>query len=196
VTTANKISVFRILLVPVFIGCAVYFADSVGSGQPDERWRWATIAVFFTAAISDFLDGYLARRWDQRTRLGAILDPLADKLLMLSAMLTLSVTSWPERLPLWLPILAISHAVLTIIAAFVIHHVVGHCRIVPHWTGKMATACQMTAVLWSMIGINYPNVFWSALAAAIFTVWSGWVYLMDAAGQLARGNNEHESERA
>ena len=193
-TTANKISVFRILLVPVFVACAIYYAQSASTGKPDEFWWRATIGVFFTAAVSDFLDGYLARKWDQRTRLGAILDPLADKLLMLSAMLTLSLTPWPQRLPLLLPILAISHAVLTIIAAFVIHHVAGYCRIVPHWTGKMATAAQMTAVLWSMIGISYPSVKWPAGVASVFTVWSGWVYLMDAAGQLARGGSRDESK--
>lgn len=191
-TLANKVSVFRILLVPVFSGCAIYYAESVRAGAEDKRWQLATIGVFALAAISDAVDGWIARHFDQRTRLGAILDPLADKLLMLSAMIILSVTPWPQRLPLFLPILAVSHAVLTIIAAFVIDHVAGHCRIVPHWTGKVATACQMIAVLWSMIGIAVPPVFWPAAAAGVFTVWSGWVYLMDGAGQLARGMQKNE----
>ena len=125
VTTANKVSAFRILLVPVFVVAAVYYAQSVGAGAPDERLRWAAVGVFALAAVSDALDGWLARKFDQKTRLGAILDPLADKLLMLAAMITLSVTTWPQRLPLLLPILAVSHSVLTIIAAFVIDHVAG-----------------------------------------------------------------------
>lgn len=191
-TLANKVSVFRILLVPVFSGCAIYYADSVQAGAEDKRWQVATIAVFALAAISDAVDGWIARHYNQRTRLGAILDPLADKLLMLAAMIILSITPWPQRLPLFLPILAVSHAVLTIIAAFVIDHVAGHCRIVPHWTGKVMTTCQMVAVLWSMIGISTPPVFWPAAVAGVFTVWSGWVYLMDGAGQLARGMQKNE----
>lgn len=191
-TLANKVSVFRILLVPVFCGCAIYYAESVQTGVEDKRWQVATIAVFALAALSDALDGWLARTMNQRTRLGAILDPLADKLLMLAAMIILSVTPWPQRLPLFLPILAVSHAVLTIIAAFVIDHVAGHCRIIPHWTGKVSTALQMVAVLWSMIGIATPPVFWPAALAGVFTVWSGWVYLMDGAGQLARGMQKNE----
>jgi cardiolipin synthase (CMP-forming) len=192
VTLANKVSVFRILLVPAFAGCAIYYAESVQVGMEDKRWQLATIAVFALAAVSDAVDGWIARRYNQRTRLGAILDPLADKLLMLAAMIILSVTPWPQRLPLFLPILAVSHAVLTIIAAFVIHHVAGHCRILPHWTGKAATAGQMIAVLWSMIGISTPPVMWPAALAGVFTVWSGWVYLMDGAGQLARGMAKNE----
>jgi CDP-diacylglycerol--glycerol-3-phosphate 3-phosphatidyltransferase/cardiolipin synthase len=99
VTFATQITLFRILLIPVFIGVAIYYGESVSLGQANETLRWTTIAVFATAALSDALDGYVARAFNQKSRLGAILDPLADKLLLLSAIITLSFTGWRQQFP-------------------------------------------------------------------------------------------------
>ena len=85
-TTANKITIGRILLIPVFVLLAIYYGESVRSGQPDDRLRWAAVIVFVVAAGSDALDGYIARRFQQRSRLGVILDPLADKALLVAAL--------------------------------------------------------------------------------------------------------------
>lgn len=183
-TTANKISIFRILLVPVFIGFAVYYGQSVAEGAPDERLRLGTVIVFGLAAISDALDGWIARRFNQQTRLGAVLDPLADKLLMTSAILVLSFTTWPQRFPLWFPLILLSRDVLSSIAAWVIHYHTGTVRIRPHWTGKVATVCQITALLWVMLDIRTPPAIWSAGVAAFFTFVSGMVYLADGTQQL------------
>ncbi len=183
-TTANKISIFRILLVPVFVGCAAYYGQSVAAGAPDERLRYATFSIFALAAISDALDGWLARRFNQKTKLGAILDPLADKLLMLSGVIVLSLTSWPQRMPLWFPILVITKDVISIAGAFVVDHVAGQCKIHVHWTGKVSTACQIAALLWVMLDIRTPPALWSVVVAAFFTVVSGMINLADGLKQL------------
>lgn len=183
-TTANKISIFRILLVPVFIGFAVYYGHSVEEGAPDERLRYATVFLFALASLSDALDGWLARHFNQKTRLGAILDPLADKFLMVSAILVLSFTPWPQRFPLWFPIVLISRDVLCTAGAFVVQHVAGQCRINVHWTGKTATVSQMVALLWVMLDIRTPPAVWSALVATVFTVISGVINLTEGARQL------------
>ncbi len=183
-TTANKISIFRILLVPVLIGFAIYYGQSVADGAPDDRWRVATIVIFGLASLSDALDGWIARRFAQQTRLGTILDPLADKLLMASAILVLSFTAWPQRFPLWFPIIILSRDVLSTIGAILVHHVTGQCTIKPHWTGKVATVCQMAALLWVMLDIRTPPAIWSAAAAAFFTFASGMVYIKDGIRQL------------
>src|SRR2546423_4003769 len=85
-TTANKITIVRILLVPLFI---VEVLNYVGQGR--EWHRYAAIAAFLVASVCDGVDGYLARRFNQRSELGAILDPLADKLLLVAGIALLSL---------------------------------------------------------------------------------------------------------
>lgn len=176
-TFATQITIFRILLIPVFIGTAVYYGQSVAAGTPDETLRWWTIAVFFTAAFSDAVDGYIARHFNQKSRLGSILDPLADKLLLLSAIVTLSFTGWRQQFPLWFPILVIFRDLASIGGAFLINHIVGKCEIHPHWTGKVATFTQVAAVLWIMLDIAVPPLIWPTLVAAGFTAVSGFIHL-------------------
>ena len=85
-TTANKITVVRILMIPVFVTLAIYYGQSIQEGDPQDWQRFAAIAVFLLAAVSDGLDGYVARRYNQRSSLGMILDPIADKGLLNSLM--------------------------------------------------------------------------------------------------------------
>ena len=73
-TLANQITVLRILLIPIFALLAAYYSDSISSGMPNEQLKWAAVAVFVVAAASDGIDGFIARRYNQRTPLGAILD--------------------------------------------------------------------------------------------------------------------------
>src|SRR5689334_21786423 len=95
-TTANKITVVRIVMIPAFVTMAIYFDESIKRGEPLEWQRFAAIAIFIHAALSDGLDGYVARRYNQRSKLGIILDPIADKGLLLSGIITLSLTNWSE----------------------------------------------------------------------------------------------------
>ena len=78
-TTANKITVVRILMIPIFVTLAIYYGQSIQEGDPQDWQRFAAITVFLLAAVSDGLDGYVARRYNQRSSLGMILDPIADK---------------------------------------------------------------------------------------------------------------------
>ncbi len=182
-TLATQITLFRILLIPVFVGVAIYYGDSVANGTPDERLRWATIFVFGLAALSDAVDGFIARRFNQKSRLGAILDPLADKLMLLSAIITLSFTHWRQHFPLWFPILVIFRDLASIGGAFLIQHLTGSCRIQPHWTGKAATFAQFAAVLWLMLDL--PHLIVITLTAGFFTAVSGFIHLADGIRQVA-----------
>src|SRR2546421_12024978 len=98
-TTANKITILRILLIPFFVVQVLYY---VKSGH--EQHQLLAILSFAVAAICDGVDGYIARRYNQRSELGAILDPLADKLLLISGIVLLSLDNHPylETIPLWL----------------------------------------------------------------------------------------------
>ena len=94
-TTANKITVTRILLIPLFVMMAIYYGKSVQRGAPLEWERLLTITIFILAAASDGIDGYVARHWNQRSALGVVLDPIADKGLLLAAIITLSFSTGP-----------------------------------------------------------------------------------------------------
>ncbi len=182
-TTATQITLLRILLIPVFVGFAIYYARSIHEGAPDERLRIAAVTIFAVAALSDMLDGWIARRFNQRSRLGAILDPLADKLLLLAAVLTLAFTEWPARLPLWFVIVVISREILTVVGAFLIDHVVGRVEVHPHWTGKVATFLLITTAGCAMMRWE-QLVPWIAAAACVFTLVSGGFHLADALRQI------------
>ncbi|MGI8435353.1 MAG: CDP-alcohol phosphatidyltransferase family protein, partial [Chthoniobacterales bacterium] len=69
-TTANKITVVRILMIPAFVTMAIYYAQSTARGEPEEWQRYSAIVIFLIAAVSDGLDGYIARRYNQKSKLG------------------------------------------------------------------------------------------------------------------------------
>lgn len=184
-TPATQITIFRIFLIPVFIGLAIYYGQSLTDGHANQSYRWGAIAVFAFAALSDAVDGYIARRFNQRSRLGQILDPLADKLLLLSAIITLSLSDWGQRFPLWFPLLVIFRDLAAIGGAFLVDYFTGgKCEIRPHWTGKAATFCQIAAVLWLMLDVRMPALIWPTAVAAALTAISGFIYLADGLRQI------------
>src|SRR5215204_2390455 len=111
-TTANKITILRILLIPFFVVQVLYY---VKAGH--ELHRLLAILCFAIASVLDGVDGYIARHYNQRSELGAILDPLADKLLLVSAVVVLSFDHEPylETIPLWLTGIIIGRDVLMVV---------------------------------------------------------------------------------
>jgi CDP-diacylglycerol--glycerol-3-phosphate 3-phosphatidyltransferase len=189
-TTANKITVARILLIPVFVTLAIYYGESVQRAEPLEWLRFAAIVVFLVAAVSDGLDGYVARRYNQRSSLGVILDPIADKGLLLSGIITLSISNWSEtapnygKFPAWFPVLVITRDVVILVGAAVLHLLIGRVRVRPHWTGKIATVLQMAAIGWVMLQLRIIPLLYVVAAAGVFTLASGIIYVADGFRQL------------
>lgn len=191
-TAANQITLARILLIPVFVGFALYYAHIVRDGHPDEALYWAAVATFAIASLSDAVDGYVARHFNQKSKLGVILDPLADKLLMLAAVCTLSFSAWPAKLPLYFVILSLSREIFTVVGAFVIKFCAGKVHIEPHWTGKVSTLTQIIAISAAMLRLD--NIVPTATAiASVFVVSSGAIYIYEAYRQIsaaAHHNND------
>lgn len=189
-TTANKITVVRILMIPVFVTMAIYYGASVDRGEPLEWQRFTAVIVFLLAAVSDGLDGYVARRYNQRSSLGVILDPIADKGLLLSGIITLSISNWSKlepdygKFPMWFPVLVITRDAVILVGSVVLHLLNGKVRVRPHWTGKVATVLQMTAIGWVMLQLRIIPLPWIVLAAGVFTLISGIVYVLDGVRQL------------
>jgi cardiolipin synthase len=196
-TTANKITVIRILMIPVFVTLAIYYGESVQRGDPIEWQRFAAIAVFLLAAVSDGLDGYVARRYNQRSSLGVILDPIADKGLLLSGIITLSISNWsqsdPEygKFPAWFPVLVITRDAVILVGSAVLHLLNGKVQVKPSWTGKVATVCQMCAIAWVMLQLRFLPLWFVVDIAGLFTVVSGIIYVMDGIRQLQAGGHAH-----
>jgi len=181
-TTANKVTIGRILLVPFFIVTVIYY---VKTGV--ELYRWLGISCFAVAAISDGIDGFLARHFNQRSELGAVLDPLADKLLLVSGVVLLSLHNEPylHPIPIWLTVTILSRDVLLLIGLVVIHFVIGKVKVKPHLIGKGATVLQMAAVLWALFKLHDGTLYWICIGAAALTGISGLIYVFDGMRQLA-----------
>lgn len=181
-TLPNKITILRILLVPFFVVQILYY-----TGNGKEIHRFLGILAFAIAAISDGIDGYIARRYNQRSELGAILDPLADKLLLVLGLVVLSLDNRPylEPIPLWLVATVFSRDVILLIGLAVIYYTVGRVRVKPHMSGKVATVLQMVAVSWALLKWNSGWLFWIALSAAVFTGVSALIYLQEGIRQLS-----------
>lgn len=181
-TTANKITIFRILLIPFFVVEILYY---VKTGH--ELHRLLGICCFFLAAAFDGVDGYVARHYNQRSELGAILDPLADKLLLVSGIVLLSFDHLPYLLtvPLWFTGTIIGRDILLLAGLIVIQITVGKVRVRPRVLGKIATVLQMIVVLWVLLKWNEKWLIVWGLGAAICTGISGFLYLWDGTRQLS-----------
>ena len=129
-TLANQLTILRIILIPGFVLLVVY--GYLG---------WALV-VFLTAGVTDALDGLIARRTGQRTALGAWLDPMADKLLLVTTFVVLTLPSVPltNHLPLWLTVFVISRDVVIVGVVAIVTLTAGPRQFRPSILGKLATA--------------------------------------------------------
>lgn len=184
---ANKISIARVLLIPFFIASVIYYAPE------RQGLRFIALFIFSLAVLTDAIDGYIARMKSQKTRLGTFLDPLADKLLLVSAFISLSLlTNIPPhlRLPPWLPIIVISRDIIIVLGTVIIYLISGNIEIVPTKLGKVTTFFQMVTIISVLLHFRYSNFIWSA--AAFFTILSGIDYIAKGS-RLLNGANAVKS---
>lgn len=150
--TANTITLLRLALIPVFLVLLLLYQPDAGL----EGLRIAAFAVFVTAAISDGVDGYIARHYNQRTRLGAVLDPFADKLLTnLSFVFLAALPSFDTRVPMWLPIVVLARDITIAGGSYMANKYMGPLRVRPRILGKAATVAHSVAI--AAIVINLPG---------------------------------------
>jgi CDP-diacylglycerol--glycerol-3-phosphate 3-phosphatidyltransferase len=185
-TTANKITILRILLIPVFVVEVLYYVKTA-----DEIHRLAALLCFAVASVCDGVDGYIARRYNQISELGTILDPLADKLLLVSGVVVLSFDHTPHlgSMPLWLTGTIIGRDILLLVGLGVVYITVGRVKVRPRIAGKIATVLQMACLLWLLLKwdalLGHVWIEWLTAAAAAFTGVSGLLYVWDGARQLS-----------
>ena len=180
VTFASKITITRILMVPVFAVMAIAYGQSVNAGAPDESLRWWALGIFVTAAASDGIDGWVARHFNQMSKFGAFIDPIADKALLLTGVITLSLIDWGRdgwRLPMWFAAIVVLRDCIIIGGIKILWKNHREVKIAPHWTGKVCTVTQMFALGWVMLKLTDIPPTWPCIVAAVFTVWSSIAYI-------------------
>jgi cardiolipin synthase (CMP-forming) len=183
---ANKISTFRIVSVPFFIACLVYYGQDIEQRQV---LRYVALGIFILGVISDAVDGYIARRSKQQSKAGLILDPLGDKLLLMSAFVCLYLVPLPIRFPLPVILVVISRDVLILLGAVVIFIVRQEINIVPTRWGKLTTTFQMASVILVLLQWHYAYICW--WLAVLFTAISGTDYVMRGFKTLYNTNVDH-----
>lgn len=162
----NSISLLRILCIPVFLILIL---------NRETFWAFVTL---FAAGISDVLDGLAARLSHQRTKLGALLDPAADKLLMTACFIILSFPSLnsPNTIPVWLTVIVIGRDVLIVSGAFALYKWRGQKSFPPSITGKTSTVCQVTVILFvllfNVINVSTPYLHWLYLVTSFLAILS------------------------
>ena len=166
---ANRITILRILLIAPFVSCMLQINDPELSERIRHLIRYSAVAIFFLMAASDGIDGYLARKNGAATRLGAFLDPTADKLLITSASLLLASHHAGVAgfiLPPTVVVLIIGKDLLIFLGFLIIYFLTGKIRVVPVFAGKASTALQLSMVAAILI------------APEVSTVFHGWVYFV------------------
>ncbi len=172
----NQLTILRMICAPVVVALTL-----------DGQLR-AAVGVFVLGAITDAFDGLIARFFKQRTALGAILDPLADKMLLGSAFVALSfATSVPVQIPKWLTVMVLTRDGIIVVSSLAIAFVLNRRRFAPSPLGKFSTAAQMTCVAATFTANLMPlplallhTVF---IATAVLTVGSGLHYLYRASSR-------------
>lgn len=171
VNLPNLISVSRILLIPVFIHMVLVHRPA------------GAFWVFLIASSTDFLDGIAARMLNQKTRLGALLDPAGDKLFMTAAfiVLTFPTLNSPNVIPLWLTVGVIGRDVTIVAGSFYLYLRIGQKSFPPTLVGKTSTVCQFTVLcvvlLLNMFSSHAPQLLWFYILTLILTLWSGSQYV-------------------
>ena len=162
----NSLTILRILLVPVIIGFMTY-----GS------YGFALLTLLL-AGLTDAVDGYLARKLNQRTRLGTLLDPLADKLLLTSSFISLAVL---HLVPSWLVILVVSRDLMLLLGTVVAHVTSTPINVTPTFLGKGRTLFQLSYVLLTILltwrGVDRSTITPLVVLMVGFTLASGFHYL-------------------
>lgn len=174
---ANKITISRIILTPLFITAIVYSRTDIA-------------LVFFTLAIiSDGLDGFIARTRNEKTLLGTILDPVADKILLISAFICLSlVNTLPPglRLPAYVPIIVISRDAIIVLGSIIIYVVKGNVKIEPSFWGKITTFFQMMTIVSILVKFTHSQIVW--YIATALTIISGADYMFKGSRVLSENS--------
>lgn len=162
----NIVTFVRIIIIPVFATALIY-----------KRLDYA-LFLFIGAAVSDMLDGVLARVTNQQTLLGAFLDPLADKFLLMTSFIMFSIYGW---IPVWMTVAVISRDLIVIMGWLLLYLLYDITKVQPTFTGKAAIAAQLVLIAYTLFSLTVrglqPPAAWMFAVVALLTFASGLQYI-------------------
>ncbi|MFH1478390.1 MAG: CDP-alcohol phosphatidyltransferase family protein [Candidatus Omnitrophota bacterium] len=179
---ANKITMIRLLTAPFFIACMLYYNRS-------SYLRLIAFGIFALASLTDAIDGGIARSRDQITELGVILDPIADKILIISAFISLSaIKNLPIdlKIPAWIVLIVLSRDIIIVLGALIIYFIKGTVKIRPSILGKITTFFQMIAIMAILIPVSFNKFF--LYPAVVLTFFSGLDYIWRGSKELSEAS--------
>lgn len=176
---ANRITLSRLLSTPVFVGLLLHYRELTRQGAPQSQSAyilWIALALFILAIISDGIDGFIARVYKQKTLLGTILDPVADKLLLMASTIILSLPiGLKYKIPTWLTVTIISRDIIILAGALLVYLLSGKIKFMPSYLGKITTFMQMSTILLVLIQSRICEQ--SFYLTFLFTILSGLYYI-------------------
>ena len=181
-TLANKLTVFRFFLIPVFVWTVLCYSHD------QDYLRFMAFGIFLFAILLDIFDGYVARKYHQETKIGSILDPLADKILLISAYFCLyKIGAHFEiiRFPMWLVIAVISRDVLLLLGAVIIRLVNGDITVSPTGWGKATVFFETIAAFGILLQWQNSSIIWPVVL--VMVIISGYDYILKGIKELNSG---------
>lgn len=185
INVPNLLTVSRLLLVPCFFACLYY--EYLGYDQVAIPMRVLLLVI----VMSDFLDGYLARRWNTVTTLGRVLDPLADKFFVVTSYLLLTAF---QQVPPWLTIIVVTKDLMVLGGWCVMALLYQIYEVNPSRLGKLATAAQFVCVVAVVMLPDGFNLHWFFITTALLTASALLHYMIQLLKLEVRQSSEHESE--
>lgn len=186
---ANKVTLSRILLIPFFVASLIFYAHNPWQKQ----LRWLILFIFFFAVITDLMDGIIARIKKEKTSLGRVLDPLADKLLLLNAFIWIyslrEALPFTYKLPLSVVIIVISRDLIILLGLLIFSFLKIEVQIQPNIWGKLTTFFQMATVLCILLELGLSSYIWNL--ACLFTIASGILYVRRGVSALNAFDNKN-----
>ena len=183
-TIPTRITLARLIMSPVFVVLAIKYSSTIAIGKPDVLFLYLAMIVFALAVISDALDGYLARKLNQISRIGSFLDPIADKILLLSATITLTFIDCGKLIPIFYTTLILSRELIQISGAIAIGAILGDIKVKHHWTGKFSTFMQVILIYSAFIVRSDELIIYLSLFGGLFTFSSAALYIYAGLCQL------------
>ena len=175
----------RVFLIPLFIRAGLTAQELARAGDDPSTWRLVALALMFTMGVTDLLDGWVARRFDLTSQIGAVFDAVADKLVQVAlvAFLTLSVGPVFTALPLWFLVIVFGRDLVLLVGVSLLRIQYGPLQVVHRIHGRIASILMFGVLGWSALGLPMWGLLPLMIGAAGVSVYSATIYALDGASQ-------------
>jgi phosphatidylglycerophosphate synthase len=179
------VTLLRVALIPVFLFLGLAAQEVGRAGSVDPVLRWSALATLLVMGLSDVLDGWIARRWQLTSQIGAVVDAVADKLVQVSlvAFFTLSVGPAFRAIPLWFLVVIFGRDLVLLVGVAVLRVRYGPLDVVHRWHGRAASALVHAVLFWAALRLPAPAMTVLMAVTAILSVYSATIYALDGAAQ-------------